>query len=65
MATGSIHNEVTLQTIYNMEVATNLLRTYVVTQNQPFGLANIVSIILAATALQNTLNTTSNWSNLP
>lgn len=65
MSSISPPNESTLNTIYNMEVATNLLRTYIVTQDKTDANAEIVSIILAATALQNTMNNTSNWSNLP
>lgn len=61
----AIHNEVTLQNIYNCEVASNLVRKYFVPQDKTTTLANLVTLILTATALQNTLNTTSNWSNCP
>lgn len=61
----AIHNETTLTNIYNCEVASNLLRKYIVTQDKTNANANIVTLILAATAVQDQMNKTSNWSNLP
>lgn len=61
----AIKNEQTIQNIYNCEVAANLLRKYLVTQEMATANANIVTLILTATAIQDLMIKTPNWSNLP
>jgi hypothetical protein len=62
----SVPNEQTLQAIYNVEVATNLLRKYIVTQDQTNAFAQIYTLLNTATAVNANMNTfVSNWSNLP
>lgn len=66
MAT-SPRNELTLDQIYVIEVATGYLRYDVIAQqNQPAGFNNMWTIINTATALNASLVAyASNWSNLP
>jgi hypothetical protein len=59
-------NQVTLTAIYNAEVAVNLLRKYIVTQDQPSGNAAVWTVINSATAVQaNMVAQAANWSLLP
>lgn len=59
-------NQTTLTRIYNAEVAVNLLRKYIVTQDQTLGNANVWTVINSITAVQADMVTfASNWSSLP
>ena len=66
MATRIPPNEATLTRIYNAEVAANLLRKYIVTQDKVAARAQVWTLINSATAVNADMTTyNSNWSNLP
>lgn len=58
-------NETTLNRIYNCEVAANLLRKYVVSQEKASANTQVWTLINAATAVQSDMANTANWSLLP
>ena len=57
-------NEQTLTAIYNAEVAVNLLRKYIVTQDKTNGNAQVWTVINQATAVQANMANTPDWNNL-